>query len=87
VFSVKLGFKLSLLISALKLLIIQVSQLNFDSKNQFNFDLCQVSEAPTNFNAFFILVFGFGYFQFYPQLTFKLLISLISPIFSTKFSC
>jgi hypothetical protein len=37
VFSVKLGFKLPLLISALKLLIIQVSQLNFDSKNQFNF--------------------------------------------------
>jgi len=33
-FKVKLGFKLSLLISTLKLSIIQVSpQLNFDSKN------------------------------------------------------
>jgi hypothetical protein len=37
-FKVKLDFKLSLLISTLKLSIIQVSpQFNFDSKNQFNF--------------------------------------------------
>jgi hypothetical protein len=40
VFRVKLGFKLPLLIPALKLLIIQISpQLNFDSKNQFNFTI------------------------------------------------
>jgi hypothetical protein len=47
---------------------------------------CQTSTSAPIFGAFFILVLGLGFMQIDPQLTIKLLISSISPLFSTKLS-
>jgi hypothetical protein len=85
-FWLKLGYKSPILISAFNLTIFSIRFLiEFNIKNQFNFTPKKFKKKTLDLSVFFNLVLGLGYFQFYPQFTFQLLISSISPLFTTKF--